>query len=469
VRILAFGKDPEGKPLFKPYEETAVAKSLLTALKREITGVRTQTAATERRVRLRGEMQRAVVDAGDPREAGWSFVVARDDPERAEIVRMVRPLAEHRGMADPTAPILFSGEPASEWDSWLLNYSLGHEFKFPQYLLMVGEPARLPFQLQSLLGTVASVGRVSFPDLSDLDRYVQKVLRLENARDPVVRRQAILFGPDDDSELEPTFFSRKHMVEPLSSRIGDKLGFEVSSLVGEEATKEGLVGMLRASNPALVYTASHGLAASTKSAQIQMRYNGAICCQFDGSGRMDCIFSADDVPMDEPFLEGAVFFQFACFGYGTPAESDYHHWLRGVPKRYAQSDFLAALPRRLLAHPRGPIAYVGHLDTAFLHGFYDPREPLGAERWNSRIQPYVRAVEQLLSVQPAGLAMEDIRKRLHLCNHSLMIYYDRQRRGTLDLNTESTRQLVDHWIYRGDAQNYMIFGDPAARVRIPIA
>ncbi|MGZ9190290.1 MAG: hypothetical protein ACXW39_09570, partial [Nitrospira sp.] len=29
------------------------------------------------------------------------------------------------------------------------------------------------------------------------------------------------------------------------------------------------------------------------------------------------------IPANEPFLEGAVFFQFACYGYGTPAQSDY--------------------------------------------------------------------------------------------------------------------------------------------------
>jgi len=466
MKILAFGKDPDGKLLFEPAEEALIAKSLLAALKREISGVRASAAITDRGVKLRGEIKRRVVDAGDPREVGWSFLVAHNDPQRADIERILRPLAAYRGMPDPAVPLVFGGEQGGEWLQEAY-FGLPLDGKpVPQYVLMVGEPSYLPFKLQSVLGTVANVGRVSF-GLDELEQYVQKILRIENSPEPAVQRQVILFGPDEDGESDPTYFSRKYMVEPLRDHVRDKLGFEVTSLIGADATKESLVRILREANPALVYTASHGLAASARNRTIQLRYNGAICCRTDSGRIMDALFSADDVPADEPFLEGCVFFQFACFGYGTPAESDYSHWLRGIPTQYAPGDFLAALPRRLLAHPRGPIAYIGHLDTAFLHGFVDPRDPHAPQRWDTRIQPYVHAVNQLLSVQPSGLAMEHMVKRLNVANQLLIIYYDRQRRGALDVNADSTRILIDNWIFRSDAQNYMILGDPAARLRIP--
>ena len=470
MKILAFGKDPNGKPLFKATDEDDVSHALLAALKRQMPGLRTHEETTSPGVMLRGEMKRRVVDVGDPRQVGWSFLVSSSDPQRADIESILQPLANHRGMIDPIEPLRFSGDSEEKWGDWLQDRYYGLELEgkqVPQYILMAGDPAYLPFKLQSLFGTVANVGRVAFDQLSELDSYVHKLLRLETAPEPIVERRVFLFGPDEGLESDPTFYSRKYMIEPLCNHIRNDLHFEVASLVGDAATKEGLVRMLRSANPALVYTASHGLAVNSKRPEQQARYNGAICCYTTGPAIMDALFSADDVPAQESFLEGAVFFQFACFGYGTPAQSDYVHWLRGMPRSYAAADFMAALPRQLIAHPRGPIAYVGHLDTAFLHGFADPREPTPKDRWNERIQPFVHAVDQLLGVQPSGLAMEDMGKRLRVANQLLMIYYDRQRRGALDLSPDASRRLVDNWIFRSDAQNYMIFGDPAARLRVP--
>jgi hypothetical protein len=176
---------------------------------------------------------------------------------------------------------------------------------------------------------------------------------------------------------------------------------------------------------------------------------------------------AEDVPLDQPFLEGAVFFQFACFGYGTPAESDYAHWRTGVPRRYTETDFMAALPKRLLAHPRGPIAFIGHLDTAFLHGFADVEDPHILDRWHTRIAPFVEAVEYLLGAQPSGLSMRSMSNRYSVCNALITNTYDRQRRGRLTWNAALEARFLDNWITRSDAQNYMVFGDPAARPRIP--
>jgi hypothetical protein len=222
-----------------------------------------------------------------------------------------------------------------------------------------------------------------------------------------------------------------------------------------------------AGNPALVYTASHGLGAVGEPLERQKRYNGAICCQHEGRLTPESLFSADDVPQEGPFLEGAVFFQFACFGYGTPAQSDFAHWLEGVPENYSPTDFVAALPRRLVGHPRGPIAYIGHLDTAFLHGFAHAANPHVLDRWHTRIAPFVRAVQRLLGVQPCGLAMRDINTRYSVCNALITNTYDCQRRGRLQWNARLKARFLDNWILRGDSQNYMIFGDPGARLRIP--
>jgi len=60
-------------------------------------------------------------------------------------------------------------------------------------------------------------------------------------------------------------------------------------------------------------------------------------------------------------------------------------------------------------------------------------------------------------------------KRFAVCNTLLTSTYDRLQRGTFSWTTEGRKRFVDSWIMRSDAQNYMLFGDPAARLRIPEA
>lgn len=470
MRIMAFGKDTSGRLLFSPTDEATFANLLTSALARNVQSLQRLTRTTSDAVVFRGEVSRRVIDAGDPRNVGWTFLVAKSDPWREQIIKILKPLAVHRGMKDPDAPLLFGGESEEKWDSWLQDNFFGRHLRgepVPQYILMVGAPTALPFGLQSVLDVVANVGRVDFDTLADLRQYVDKIVRIETAADPIVKRGVVLFGPDGGTD-DPTYFSREYMIKPLAEHVRDDMGLHTVALMGYDATKQKLIRALRGATPALVFTASHGLGLFGQALDLQKRLNGAICCQAAGELTPEDLFAADDVPTNEPFLEGSVFFQFACYGYGTPAESDYAHWLdEGVPKKYADEDFVAAFPKRLLAHPHGPIAFIGHLDTAFMHGFTDPQEPHIADRWHARIQPFVQAVERLLQVQPSGLAMEDLSKRFAVCNTMLTGTYDRLQRGSQLWTSQSTTRFVDTWIMRGDARNYMVFGDPAARLRIP--
>jgi hypothetical protein len=469
MKILGLGLDRSGKSLVPPRDEQVVVDSLVRALARNAEPLRALARATSEGVAFRGEVQRRVVDVGDPRTAGWMFLVRSDDERRAAITEALAPLAEWRAMTEPTKPLLFGGETSEGWFDWLNDnyHALDLEGKkTPGYVMIVGGPSQVPFAFQSLLHTVASVGRVDFDDIRDLNAYVAKLLRLEKAPDPVVSRDAVVFAPAGGMN-DPTYFSHEYMAKPLRDHIRDDLGFNTIAKFGPDATKTKLLAELLGKRPALVYTASHGLGVHDEPLEVQKRWNGAICCQHDGALTPAALVAADDVPTDEVFGEGSVFFQFACYGYGTPAESDFSHWLDGAPERLADEDFVAALPKRLLAHPRGPVAFVGHLDTAFLHGFADATNPHSLERWHTRIAPFKTAVDRLLGVQPSGLAMEDMNRRYAVCNALLTNTYDRQRRGQLKWTTVLQERFLDSWITRSDAQNYMVLGDPAARLRIP--
>ena len=83
--------------------------------------------------------------------------------------------------------------------------------------------------------------------------------------------------------------------------------------------------------------------------------------------------------------------------------------------------------------------------------------------------PYKKAVDTLLACQPAGLAMSDMNKRFDYANAQLTLTFDKMMRRRLEMTPALRQQLANTFIFRSDAQNYLVFGDPAARLRIPAA
>jgi hypothetical protein len=431
--------------------------------------LRNLTRASTLGVTFRGEVKRKTEDLADPLKAGWTFLVNSKDPNKARLMKSIRRLAEHRGMKDPTEPLLFNGETPDEWFDWIMeNYSSLRMEQKPHYILILGGPDQVPFLFQSLLDTTASVGRLDFDTSEELEAYADKVIRMETAKAPIVKRDAVFFAPDDGPN-DPTYYSHHYLANPLAQDMQERLGFNVKTMFAEEATKANLQDALRKTKAAIVFTASHGLGAPDEPLQTQKRLNGAICCQKVGAAQEnDWLFRGEDIPHDEPFLEGAVFFQFACFGYGTLAESDFAHWAPQIAKVNAKADFVGAFPKKLLSHPRGPIAFVGHVDVAMLHGFDDPNNPIPLDGpWSPRIAPFKRSLDQMIGVNPMGIAMEDMNGRYNILNAQLTGLLDRLQRGKVKVNADFQERLVSSFLMRSDAQNYLIFGDPAAHLRIP--
>jgi hypothetical protein len=465
MRILGTGVNLKGQPLFQPEEESIIADQVLKSMEQNIESINTVSRATARSATFKGEIKGKTKDFRDPLLVGWSYLLNAHDPKRADIQEILKPLALLRGME---APLLFENTDPDEWLEWLNENYYGlntRRKKVPRYVLIAGGPDQVPFKFQSILDGVASVGRVQFDTLDDLDRYVKKIIRIEAAPDPLVDKEVVIFATDQGPD-DATYYSQKYMAQPIIRHIRDELNFKTHNILGPEATRKNLLQTLVSRKPALVYTASHGLGGATESPDFQKHYNGAVCCQYTGDLTMDDLFSAQNVPTEQPFLEGAVFFQFACFSYGTPGESDYAHWMNKGPEKNNAGDFIAALPKRLLAHPRGPIAFIGHMDEALLLGFDDPNNPDILERWHNRIAPFVHAVDSLLGVEPPGMAMDQMNDRYNSCNAMITYTIDKQKRNKLVWDEEHKTRFFDNWLLRGDAQNYMVFGDPGVHLRI---
>jgi len=329
MQILSLGIHySTGELLVPPIDEQSFGATILGSLAQNADTLANLTRATTLGQTFRGEVKRRVIDTGDPRSVGWTILVNQNDPHKDDMLRVLAPLAKHRAMKSPDSLLFYNGEPIDEWFDWLSeNYSSLNMGQKPQYILIAGGPDQVPFLFQSMLGTVASTGRVAFDSLQDLENYVEKLIRLETAPAPAVERETVFFAPDYRLP-DPTYYSCHYLAKPLAEQVADDLGFKTHQITGSEATKARLQETLRMARPALVFTASHGLSADDQPFEIQKQLNGAICCQRPPGILKDenWLFRAEDVPLDEPFLEGAAFFQFACFGYGTPAESDFAHW-----------------------------------------------------------------------------------------------------------------------------------------------
>ena len=466
-----------GKPLVDPIDEESFGNRIQQSLFQNAKEIQSLTQTSFIAKSFRGEIERTTLDLGNPKVAGWTFLLSESDPKFSEIVEIINPLAKHRNMENPKSPLTFdkneeNDQPLEQWSDWLKDnyHSLVLEGKkTPHYVLIIGGPDLIPFKFQSLFDSAAAVGRVAFDSMEDLQNYVEKIIYLEKLHEPEVRKEAIMFALDGGIK-DATYFSHRYMAKPLTDHLNNTLGFKTNAILGESATKQNLINSFLGSHPAVVYTASHGLGAPDEDLQTQKSINGAICCQHKSGQPIDndILFTATDVEQnkDENFLEGSIFIQFACFGYGTPSQSDFMHWL-GQPELNSKADFIAALPKKLLAHPHGPIVYVGHVDTAWLHGFDDPDNPFIFEKWDPRIAPFVFALNTLLKeVNPVGMALAEMNKRYDVNNAILTSALDRLKRKKMHITSDFYSKIADVFINRNDAQNYMVFGDPAVRLRI---
>ena len=414
----------------------------------------------------------------NPKLVGWTYIINENDPNKKEIINAIKPLANFRGMSNPENPLSYNGENLDKWNDWLMENLKVPGTQTPYYILLIGNPNEktgIPFEFQSFLGIESSVGRLDFDSISDFKNYVEKVMRLEQSTDAVVNKEIVTFAPDEGYP-GPTYYSKLFLAEPLSNDI-EKFGYKVNRIYGNDATKENLKKSLSNSKPAMIFTASHGFAAYKESLEIQKEINGAICCQKDGNeiSNDDWMYSGNDIdnnPSDSPFLEGSIFVQFACYGAGTPRESIFNKWLNEEPKLYAPESFTSSISKKLLSHPRGPIGFIGHVDVAFLHGFDNPNTPdmphIKGESWDVRIQPFHSMFATILKkYQPNGRSLYDMSQRLALYSNVFAARAEQMILNELPLNSNQFRtKVADDFIMRNDSNNYIVLGDPAARIML---
>ena len=178
MRILGTGIDySTGEVLIDSIDEETFGQTIEASLARHADQVRSTARMRARGAAVRGEVERErTVDLGDPRAAGWTFLVNRDDPRRADIEKALGPLAEHRGMSQPS-PLVFNGEPEEEWQDWMQEHYLQLELdgkKVPHYILIAGGPRPRSISFSDTAGQRARPSGALTSTPSKISRHTSK-------------------------------------------------------------------------------------------------------------------------------------------------------------------------------------------------------------------------------------------------------------------------------------------------------
>ncbi|WP_437483017.1 hypothetical protein WME75_41980 [Sorangium sp. So ce1014] len=399
-------------------------------------------------------------DPFEPAIGRWAAVVLREDEAQAKdsLAPLLR-LRQQEGIAfeasgqapgdRPAGLVAIERPPASTPALWeeALREVTGRP---PHHLLLVGGPDRFPFEVVRKWSSERIVGLLDAADdpLGALSwravrRYAEKVTRYATGQSRVDRK-ALVYAFKKDKATRRSF---DQLATPFLDYV--KTGIQrlvpsvqaPLSLLGGDATTGRLCEALRDGRPALVLTCSHGIEYPP-----EPRLWGALT-DVEYSATDGLPLSVDRVKHGVPFAPGAVFFAFACFSAGIPEESAIVQLIarRDGPPEVPR---LAPLPRLLLGHDEGPLAFVGHLDRATVGsfaGFDGPRAFEDFADWT------------LGGFGTVGQAMSTFWSQASAASADLL--------EALDARHPSTpQQIVNAWIRHHDATGWLLLGDPCVRL-----
>jgi hypothetical protein len=398
------------------------------------------------------------VDPASVAQAGWAIVFHEQESDAVKAA--LEPLIAHRRTRVPADRChVLTYQTGQTRASWLAanGAAAGSVLptRVPYYLLLVGGPERFPFVFCHHLDVEYAVGCLHFDTPDGYAQYASSVIDYETSAAIPNARRLVMFGARHAGDRSTTL-SADRLVTPLAAQ--PPAGFPVDLLIGDGARKEALLNASapRSRPPALVFTASHGMGWSTPDAR-QATDQGALICQdwkpltIPGPGDY---LGAADIPADG-HVHGSIVFHFACYGAGTPRHDRFLHEKGRPPAVIADKPFIAALPKALLAHPRGgALAVIGHVERAWGCSIATPKA-------GAQLLPFRNALERLALGQPVGHAMKDFNERYATLSTTLAGMLEEMEFGA----AVDSEELVRAWVERNDAEGYLVLGDPAVAIR----
>jgi len=424
---------------------------------------------------------------GDPnslRDQGWGVIAPRGEAGD-RLLALARPLLDKRAAdQDREVPVYrvapgMTAEQAAAWiDRKLVENTLHDDI--PGYLLVLGGPDQVSFELQQVLSGPFGVGRVGFDAAAGpqaYEAYIDKLLGSERAPAREQTR-AVYFTARDGTPA--TELGHRLLMQPCIAdaeqqrEVGRFAASEIATIEEDDPARAVDRLLAAAAAPGILFSCSHGAGAPRDgwgSADRRRALQGALCM---GRGQQ----LESQLLAQAPFVPGGMWLMFACFGAGTPRYSAYHPWLARLQEHGEYSEdlasvlaslpgereppFVAALPQAALANPDGPLAIIGHLDLAWSYGFQDVDKLSRGDRHRR----FHELVAQLAKGSRAGLALGGslMRARNQVQTELSIAAATEARTGPEALGDRV--RLGHRWMVLQDLDGYIALGDPAARMAI---
>lgn len=317
--------------------------------------------------------------------------------------------------------------------------------RLPRYILILGDPAVIPWTVQYAFGTRHAVGRLPFTD-ERLRHYVDALL--DDWPNAAVDRTAPLMWTVDRAG-DITAQMRAVIAEPLAVQLADPRLPGFRHLAGPEALGAALMGGLRDCAPALVVTSSHG-ATSGAGADLAAALGQPV-------DEADTPVALTDLEAAMP--PGAIWYSQACCSAGSASPSSYVGLLPADSAAWRVTAAVAALgptvapaPLRMLGRTNPIRGFLGHVEPTF--------------DWTLRVSctgqglghHIVSALSDNLfgGAQPLGYAFSDYRADVGVLHTQWADAVQEVADGDVTKRPEATRLRVAAL----DRQSLVLLGDP---------
>lgn len=376
---------------------------------------------------------------------GWGVVYPA---ERAELAEAIAPLVSHREGQLKRRPPILDRHLNEDYETWARRHGdrLGEPEDIPHALLVLGVPTAIPFEFVRSASIDHAVGCLGFDEIDAYVRYAKSVMRYETTESsPPTDRRVAFWAPAHDPATE---LSHRYLIPPMMGKACSA-GYRVEGSLGNAATKEQLTARF-VRPPALIVSASHGLAFPFAHADQRRAQGNLVGADWDRQARTQHVGAAD---LAESSLAGTVFFAFGCHTAGTPA-FDSNAQLLETPSAIAPAPFLSRLSCAALE--RGALGFIGHVDRAYACAFLADEHARSGSTHSFR-----RAVADLLEGMPLGHALHSFAHRYAALSEVVGTGMFNVARGLP--HPASLAMALLEWT---DAGAYLLVGDPGCSIRV---